>query len=86
MERDIPNFFHKQLEHSPEAIAYWQTRLKLHYLSSGAIQLIPPPKLGAQYVSKCFFVAKSSGGYRLVIDLKFVNQHFTVHKIKFENL
>lgn len=82
----VPNFFHKPLPHEPEALTYWTQRLKPHYLASGAIISIAPPLKQHQYVSKCFFVPKSSGGYRLVVDLKFVNRFFEVHKIKFENL
>ncbi len=37
-------------------------------------------------MSKSFFVAKSSGGYRLVVDLQMVNSHFVVQKVKFESL
>lgn len=37
-------------------------------------------------MSRSFFVPKSSGGYRLVIDLRFLNQHFTFNKVKFESL
>lgn len=47
---------------------------------------IPPPPAHEQYVSKSFFVEKSSGGFRLVIDLRFVNNFFDFAKVKFENL
>ena len=39
----IPTFFHKQLPHDQEALSYWHTKLKPHYLQSGAIRAIPPP-------------------------------------------
>ena len=84
--QSVPPFFHKQLTHDPAARLYWHTKLRPHYLSSGAIRLVPPPPANNRYISKCFFVPKSSGGYRLVIDLKFINKHFDVQKIKFENL
>lgn len=57
-----------------------------HYLSSGAIIEIPPPNRGEAYVSRSFFVEKSGGGFRLVLDLKFVNRFFEFPKVKFENL
>ena len=72
----IPNFFHKPLPHEPEALAYWTQKLKPHYLASGAIVQIPPPTASKQFVSKCFFVPKSSGGFRLVVDLKYINTFF----------
>ena len=37
-------------------------------------------------MSRSFFVEKSSGGFRLVLDLKFVNKFFEFPKVKFENL
>ena len=37
-------------------------------------------------MSRSFFVPKNKGGYRLVLDLKFVNQFFSFAKVKFENL
>lgn len=37
-------------------------------------------------MSRSFFVEKTSGGFRLVLDLKFVNLHFEFPKVKFENL
>jgi hypothetical protein len=45
--------------------------LEPHYLSSGAIVKINPPV--EQYVNRSLFVEKSSGGYRLVFDLKYLN-------------
>ena len=39
-----------------------------------------------RHVSKCFFVKKSTSGYRLVIDLKYVNTFYPDEKIKFENI
>ncbi len=38
------------------------------------------------HVFKCFFVEKTSGGFRLVVDLRFLNEHLEELKIKFENL
>lgn len=38
------------------------------------------------YCSRAFLVSKSSGGYRLVIDLRHVNSHFDAPKVKFESL
>ena len=38
------------------------------------------------YVSRCFMVPKSSGGYRLVIDLRTINNYFMPDKVKFESL
>lgn len=55
-------------------------------MASGAIIEISPPSKEVQYVSRSFFVPKSSGGFRLVIDLRFVNKFFTFAKTKFENL
>ena len=83
---DVPPFFHAQLSHSPEALQYWNTKLKPHYLASGAIRRIPPPPPHRRHISKCFFVAKSSGGHRLVIDLRKINSYFPGQKIKFEDL
>ena len=31
-------------------------------------------------------MAKTTSGFRLVVDLRTVNEHFEAHKIKFENL
>ena len=39
----IPTFYHKQMTHEPDARAYWHSRLKPHYIGSGAIRAIPPP-------------------------------------------
>lgn len=47
---------------------------------------INPPGRGEVYVSRSFFVEKSGGGFRLVLDLKFVNRFFDFPKVKFENL
>ena len=55
-------------------------------MASGAIKRIPPPPTNRRFVIKSFFVPKSSGGYRLVIDLRFVNNHFPDNKIEFEDL
>ncbi len=82
----MPPFFHTQIKHSAKALAYWHNTLKPHYLSGGAIRRISPPPKGTGHVSKCFFVEKASGGFRLVVDLRFLNEHFEEHKIKFENL
>ena len=60
--------------------------LRQHYLDSGAIVKIDAPSREAQYVSRSFFVEKGSGGFRLVIDLKFLNGFFDFPKVKFENL
>ena len=38
------------------------------------------------HVSRAFLVAKHSGGYRLVIDLRHVNSHFDAPVVKFESL
>lgn len=82
----ITPFFHSQINHSPDALHYWHTKLKTHYLASGAIERIPPPQKHEAFVSKCFFVPKSSSGYRLVVDLREINTHFEPLKIKFEDL
>ena len=82
----IPNFFHTQLTHAEDARQYWHTTLKPHYVNSGAIRHIPPPPPHARHVSRCFFVEKTSSGWRLVVDLRFVNTFFETQKIKFENL
>jgi hypothetical protein len=37
-------------------------------------------------VNRSFFVPKSSGGYRLVLDLRFINNFFAFNKVKFETL
>lgn len=84
--RDVPCFHHSQLDHDEEARKYWHTILKPHYIRGGAIRRIPAPPPHRRHVSRCFFVEKTSGGYRLVIDLRFVNLFFDEHKIKFENL
>ena len=65
---------------------YWETHLCPHYLESGAIKVIPAPPPDHRFVSKCFFVEKTTSGYRLVVDLRFVNAFFPDKKIKFENL
>ena len=65
---------------------YWRTVLWDHYVSSGAIIPIDAPKVHMQHVSRSFFVEKGSGGFRLVIDLKFLNGFFDFPKVKFENL
>lgn len=57
-----------------------------HYLSSGAIVRIDKPGFNKQFVSRSFFVEKSSGGFRLVLDLKHINGYFEFPKVKFENL
>ena len=82
----IPPFFHTQISHEQVALDYWRQTLKPHYLQSGAIRQIPAPPPDNRHISKCFFVSKSSGGWRLVIDLRFINEHFEPLKIKFENL
>ena len=38
LDKQPPNFFHKQLPHAPEALTYWRTKLLPHYLASGAIK------------------------------------------------
>ena len=70
------NFFHKQIVPAEEELKYWKENLEPHYLSTGAIKRIPAPSTQDQYVSKAFFVVKTSGGYRLVVDLRFINQYF----------
>ena len=57
-----------------------------HYLTSGAIVAIEPPAAGQQFLSRCFFVPKSTGGFRLTIDLRTINSHFVFPKVNFENL
>ena len=37
-------------------------------------------------MSRTFFVKKGSGGFRLVIDLKYLNTFFEFPKVKFESL
>ena len=36
-------FFHTQITHTEEALHYWHTKLKPHYLASGAIVQVDPP-------------------------------------------
>ncbi len=57
-------------------MAYWLEKLEPHYIYTGAIRRIDPPATDDQFVSKALFVAKASGGYRLVVDLRFINQFF----------
>ncbi len=59
--------------------------LKPHYLQSGAIKRVYPNQYN-KYISRCFFVSKNTGGYRLVIDLRHINKYFNAPKVKFENL
>jgi hypothetical protein len=47
---------------------------------------IPPPAPSQRFVSRSFFIPKSSGGFRLVLDFKFLNSHFHVEKVKYESL
>ena len=82
----VKPFFHTQITPTPEALAYWRDKLLPHYLASGAIEEMPAPTKDAAFVSKCFFVPKTSSGYRLVVDLREINTYFEDHKIKFENL
>ncbi len=84
--RIILPFHQKSIPHNLKARTYWHTKLKPHYISSGAIQRIDLPQKNNRYISRCFFVEKSSGGFRLVIDLRNINEHFPDKKIKFENL
>jgi hypothetical protein len=65
-------------------LQYWTSFLRDHYLQTGAIRRVNAS--AAKYISRCFLVPKSSGGYRLVVDLRHVNSFFAPPKTKFENL
>jgi hypothetical protein len=65
-------------------ISYWNDYLRGHYLDTGAIKQIAAQD--AQHISRSFLVEKSSGGFRLVVDLRHVNSHFEPPKTKFETL
>ena len=52
-----------------ETIA-WNT-LKQHYINTSAIKIVEFNK----YISKARLIPKAIGGYRLVVDLRFINEH-----------
>jgi hypothetical protein len=51
-------------------------------LSTGAIKRITHPR----YVSRSFLVDKTSGGFRLVVDLRRINKAFAASSVKYETL
>ena len=48
--------------------------LKNHYLKTGAIKIVSHNN----YISRARLIPKAFGGVRLVVDLRFVNEHLLV--------
>ena len=53
-------------------------------LGTGAWERVPQE--AARFVSRAFLVPKPNGKFRLVIDLRFLNQHCQAWKCRFEGL
>ncbi len=84
--KPIRLFHHRAQEHTPDQLEYWRTKLLPHYLVTDAIRQIKLPAQQDRYISRCHFEEKSSGGYRLVVDLRNVNKHFEQKGLKYETL
>ena len=69
-----------------EQLEYWRTKLLPHYLATGAIIEIGLPEWNSRFISSCHLEPKSSGGFRLVVDLRLVNSHFDSRPLKYETL
>ena len=56
--------------------------MSAHYLQTGAIKIVN----NSQYISKARLIPKKNGGFRLIVDLRFVNKFFKIPHFKIENL
>jgi hypothetical protein len=65
-------FVESQKAFTNEEMDYWNSTLAPHYLETGAIKVINPIE-SEKFISRAFMVPKSSGGFRLVIDLRRIN-------------
>jgi hypothetical protein len=87
IKKRIPPFFHKSSTVlDDEEKAYWEGTLLPHYIATGAIIEIERPQHKDTFISNCHFEPKGSGGYRLVVDLRFINTFFEKCHLKYETL
>lgn len=63
-------FTRKNQDWSPVELAYWESELRPKLLREGAITPVAGP---LRYSANSYLVAKRSGGYRHVINLRPIN-------------
>jgi len=81
-EREVRPFYHKSLPPSSPEETVYLALLEQRLLAAGAIR----PAECRDFVSKSRLVPKKDGGFRLVVDLRHINEHFKVKPCKFETL
>lgn len=81
-EREVLPFQHKSHPPSSPEETVYLAQLEQRLLAAGAIR----PAECRDFVSKSRLVPKRDGGFRLVVDLRHLNEHFKVKPCKFETL
>lgn len=77
-----PAKFHHGNSKCPEHLkAGWQ-ELKARYLQNGAIRQVSC----TGYTSRSFLIPKKGGGLRLIVDLRYINQHVRKYTCRYESL
>ena len=74
-------FHHGGFKTPPHLKAAWE-ELRDKYIKNGAIQASPC----TGYTSRAFLIPKKNGGLRLIVDLRYINQHVRKYTCRYEGL
>jgi hypothetical protein len=77
-----PAKFHHGVSKCPEGLKVGWQELKARYLQNGAIKQVNC----TGYTSRSFLIPKKGGGLRLIVDLRFINQHVRKYNCRYESL
>lgn len=70
----------------PAHSKYWEETLLPKYLASGALVAAENENAAEEYLSSVFLVAKRTGGYRLIVDMRWFNTYFDPPPMQYEGL
>lgn len=58
----------------------------LEYRQKGALEEVPPEEIGSGVYSPVFLVPKATGGWRMIIDLRYLNQFLKKRRFRMETI